>query len=114
MNSFDDMLIDKNELNDVASLRQRIKDMNNWIDHLDDEIISCRRRLWMDYETFFNIANIMEKIMAEFGKSRVQKIIDYYMRNERHDALRKQRQLAKNSQLNFDFVDLDSLFVIEK
>ena len=52
--------------------------------------------------------------MAEFGKSRVQKIIDDYMRNERHDALKKQRQLAKNSQLNFDFVDLDSLFVTEK
>jgi hypothetical protein len=114
MNSFDAMLIDKNELNDLASLKIRVDEMNNWVDHLDDEIISYRRRLWLDYENLFNIANIMEKIMAEFGENRVQRLIDDYMRYERHDALRKQRQLAKNSQLNFDFVDLDSLFVTEK
>ena len=38
MNSFDDFVLDKDELNDFGSLRQRIDDMNNWINHLDDEI----------------------------------------------------------------------------
>jgi hypothetical protein len=114
MNAFDAMLIDKNELNDLASLKTRVDEMNNWVDHLDDEIISYRRRLWLDYKNFFNIANIMEKIMAEFGEDRVQRIIDDYMKNDRQDALKKQRTLAKNSRLNFDFVDLDSLFVTEK
>ena len=45
MNSFDDFKIDKNELNDIASLRERIDDMNNRIDHLDEENHSYRRRL---------------------------------------------------------------------
>jgi len=113
MNSFDDMLIDKNELNDIPSLRQRIEDMNNWIDHLDDEIISCRRRLWMDYENFCIIANIMDKIIAEFGEDNIKQIVDEYMLKERHDALKMQRTLAKNAELNFDFVDLNSLFSIK-
>jgi len=97
----------------IASLRQRIDQMSNWIDHLDDEIISCRRRLWLDYIKIFNIANIMDRIMAEFGEDGVQRIIDYYMRNEQQNALKKQRQLAKDSRLNVDFVDLDSLFATE-
>ena len=114
MNSFDDMLIDKNALNDFVSLKTRIDEMNNWIDHLDDEIISYRRRLYIDYEKIFNIANIMEKIMTEFGDKRVQGIIDDYMENERQDGLKKQRQMAKNAECNFEFVDLDTLFSTEK
>ena len=115
MNSFDLMIKDKNALNDFASLKARIEEMINWIDHLDDEIISYRRRLWLDYENFFNIANIMEKIMAEIGEDRVQWIIDDYMySNQRQDALKKQRQLARNAELNFEFLDLDSLFSTEK
>jgi DNA gyrase/topoisomerase IV subunit A len=113
MNSFDDMILDKNELNDFGSLRQRIDEMNNWINHLDDEIHSCRRRLWMDYENFSIIANIMERIITEFGEDRIKRIIDDYMQNERQDALRKQRTLARKAELNFDFVDLDSLFSIK-
>jgi hypothetical protein len=113
MNSFDDMIIDKNELNDFASLRHRIDQMNNWISHLDDEILCCRRRLWMDYENFSIIANIMDKIIAEFGEDNIKRIVDTYMDNERDFALKKQRQIARNAQLNSDFVDLDSLFSIK-
>ena len=113
MNSFDDMIIDKNELNDFSSLRQRIDNMSNWIDHLDDEIHSYRRRLWMDYENFSIIANIMEKIIAEFGEDNIKQIVDDYMDNERDLALKKQRQMARKAELNFDFVDLDSLFSIK-
>ena len=55
----------------------------------------------------------MEKIMAEFGEDRVQRLIDDYMKNDRQDALKKQRQLAKDAELNFEFLDLDSLFATE-
>jgi len=113
MNSFDDMLIDKNELNDFASLRQRIDDMSNWIDHLDDEIHSYRRRLYINHENMVDLAHIMEKIITEFGEDNIKRIIDEYMLNERHDALKNQRTLARNAELNFDFVDLDSLFSIK-
>ena len=51
--------------------------------------------------------------MAEFGEDRIERIIDYYFDNERHDALKKERQLAKSAELSFDFVDLDSLFSIK-
>ena len=54
MNSFDDMNINSNELNDIASLKKRIDDMNTWIDHLDEEIHSQRRRLWCNFEDFVN------------------------------------------------------------
>jgi len=112
MNSFDDMIIDKNELNDFSSLRQRINDMNNWIDHLDEENHSYRRRLWIYYENMVDLAHIMEKIITEFGEDRIQEIIDDYMDNERHLALKKQRQMAKNAELNFEFVDLEELGIM--
>ena len=110
MNSFDDTIVDNIELNDIASLRKRIDDMNTWIDHLDEESHSNRRRLWIYYENMVDLAHVMKKIMAEFGEDRIQEIIDDYMDNERQKALRKQRQLARNGELNFEFVDLDSLF----
>ena len=113
MNSFDDTIIDKIELNDIASLKTRIDDMNNWIYHLDEEIFSNRRRLWRNFEDFVNIAHIMEKIIMELGEDRFQEIVDDYMQNERQNVLMKQRQLARNGELNFDFVDLDSLFSIK-
>ena len=113
MNSFDDLIIDKNELNDFGSLRQRIDQMNNWISHLDDEILCCRRRLWMDYENLSIIANIMDKIIAEFGEDNIKQIVDNYMDKDRDLVLKKQRQMARNAELNFDFVDLDSLFAIK-
>ena len=114
MNSFDLMIKDKNALNDFVSLKARVDEMKNWINHLDDEIISYRRRLWMDYENFVDIANIMEKIMAEFGSESVQRMIDDYLENERQDALKKQRELAKKAELNFDCVDFETLFSNEK
>jgi hypothetical protein len=113
MNSFDDMILDKNELNDIGSLRQRIDDMGNWIEHLDDEIHSYRRRLYINHENMVDLAHIMEKIITEFGEDRVKQIVDQYKDNERQGALRKQRMLARNAELNSDFVDLDSLFSIK-
>lgn len=110
MNSFDDIIIDKNELNDVASLKARIDDMSNWIDHLDEENHSYRRRLWIYYENMVDLAHVMQKMTTKYGEDNIKAIIDDYMDNERQDALRKQRQLARNGELNFDFVDLDSLF----
>ena len=113
MNSFDDWIIDKNELIDIASLRQRIDDMSNWIRHLDEEIHCYRRRLYINYENFVDLAHIMEKVMAEFVEDRIGRIIDGYFDSGRQNALKKERQLARNAELNFDFVDLDSLFSIK-
>ena len=111
MNSFDDMIIiDKNELSDITSLRQRIEDMNIWIRHLDEEIHSYHRRFWINHENMVDLAHILEKIITEFGEDNIMRIVDDYMDNERDGALKKERQLAKSAELSFDFVDLDSLF----
>ncbi len=101
MNSFDDMIIDKNELNDFSSLRQRIDDMNNWIRHLDEENHSYRRRLYVYYENMIDLAYIIEEIFKEYGEDNIKRIIDDYMDNERHFALKKERQLAKSAELSF-------------
>ena len=113
MNSFNDFKIDKNELKDIASLRQRIEDMSNWIDHLDEENHSYRRRLYVYYENMVDLAHIMEKIFQEYGEDKIKAIIDQYFDNYRQDALRKERQLARNAELNLNFVDLDKLFSIK-
>jgi hypothetical protein len=84
--------------------------MNNWIDNLDEEIHSYRRRLYINYENLIDLAHIMKKIMAEFGEDNILRIVDDYMDNERHDALRKERQLAKSAELSFEFADLERLF----
>jgi hypothetical protein len=110
MNSFDDIIIDKTELNDFGSLRQRIEDMNIWIRHLDEEIHSYHRRFWINHENMIDLAHILEKIITEFGEDRFQEIVDDYMQNERDGALKKERQMAKNAELNFEFVDLEELF----
>ena len=114
MNSFDGMIKDKNEIIDIPNLKFRIDEMNNWIDFLDAEIVSYRRRLWRYFEDMVDVAHIMEKVMSEFGESRLQKLIDDYMENERHDVLKKQRKMAVSGNCNFEFVDLDSLFSNEK
>ena len=115
MNSFDDMIMEigKNELNDIASLRQRINDMSNWIDHLDEESHSNRRRLWLYHEYMFDLAHVMDRIMTGYGEDNINAIIDQYFDNDRQDALRKERQLARNAELNLNFVDLDRLFSIK-
>jgi hypothetical protein len=87
--------------------------MSNWIDHLDEEIVSNRRRLWVYHENMVDLAHIMEKIVTEFGEDNIKRIIDDYMLNLRHDALKKQRHMARNAELSFDFVDLESLFSIK-
>ena len=87
--------------------------MNTWIDHLDEENHSYRRRLWMYYEYMVDLAHVMEKIMMQFGEDNIKRIIDDYFDNERQDALKKERQLAKSAELSFDFVDLDRLFSIK-
>jgi hypothetical protein len=87
--------------------------MSNWIDHLDEENHSYRRRLWMYYEYMVDLAHIMERIVKAYGEDNIKAIIDQYFDNERHDALKKERQLAKSAELNFDFVDLESLFSVK-
>ena len=91
MNSFDDININSNEWNDNASLKKRIDDLNNWIDNLDKENHSYRRRLWMHYEYMFDLAYVMERIVTEYGEDNIKAIIDEYFDNYRQDALRKER-----------------------
>jgi hypothetical protein len=113
MNSYDDIIIDKNELNDVSNLKKRINDMNTWIDHLDEENHCYRRRLWMYFEYMVDLAHVMNRIMTEFGDDNIKRLIDQYFDNDRQDILRKERQLARSAELSFDFVDLDRLFSIK-
>jgi hypothetical protein len=114
MNSHDKMQLKLNKLNDMDSMKKEIDELNDWIDFLDSENLSYRRRLWLYFEEMVDVSNIMKKLCMEFGEERIQKIIDDYRENDRQEALEHQRRLAKDVEKNLVSIDLEELFPVEK
>ena len=103
MNESENMSTHEDE---IINLKARLWEVEDQVKQQEWEIIAYERRLWKQYEDLVVITGVIREIEKILGKDRLQKIYLDYLENQKAEAMKRQREMAKVADFGVDFENI--------
>jgi hypothetical protein len=91
---------------DVLNMTVKLWNLEEENKKLENEIVSYQRRLWKQYSDLIDIAGVIREIEEILGKDRVQRIYLKYLKNQKAEDIKRQREIAETVEYGLDFKGL--------
>ena len=97
---------EKTHDDDILNLTVKIWNLEDQVKNQENEIMAYQRRLFKQFEDLVDIANVIRKVEEILGKDRLQNIYLDYLKNQKAEAIKRQREIAETVEYGLDFKDL--------